>query len=122
MENANEREQAADGYKRYGQLLGAIGVIFNTIGIVFFLAYGANTLSVLFNVIFWMFVITLIMCILWQIGIIYERSLLLVPALICWIIQFFYCLCWTFVWFLINDQYCLLLLCHDGILGNDWRD
>lgn len=58
MENADNRYQStetAKGYKRNGKILGAVGIIFNTIGIVFFLAYGANSLNLLFNIVFWMF-------------------------------------------------------------------
>lgn len=100
----HDREQTTrtiGRYKLYGKILGALGIIFNTIGIALFIAYGAKTLDILFNIIFWMFgnsyvfvclcrtntklnsfffeqmkqfysiisVITLIMCVLWLIGV-----------------------------------------------------
>lgn len=59
MENTEEHDHEATTqpiarYKLYGKILGAIAIIFNTIGIVFFLAY-SKTLDILFNIIFWMF-------------------------------------------------------------------
>lgn len=58
MENTGEGKKSFYSwvdYKCSGKSVGIIGMIFNTIGIVFFLAYGVSAISVLFNVIFWMF-------------------------------------------------------------------
>lgn len=60
MENSDEHEpkhtlSSVAEYKCTGKAVGIISAIFNAIGIVFFIAYGASMLSILFNVIFWMF-------------------------------------------------------------------